>query len=91
MKTFSNAIGRLYVTLACDPDLRSAVYYVNEKCTIKLTRQRRPRSRDKAETFILTCGVPNYLERDFIKLLKKAGEKFPQRKIQLRFWPGGKK
>lgn len=81
-----NAIGRLYVAMG-NTDIRSAVYYVSEKQTIKLTRRRRYCSRDKAETFILTCGVPNYLERDFIKLLKKAGEKFPLRKIQFRFWP----
>lgn len=90
MKTVSNAIGRLYVALACDPTLRSAVYYGSEKYTIKLTRQRRPRLRDRAETFVLTLGVPNYRERAFIKLLIKAGEKFPQRKIQFRFWPRSK-
>lgn len=41
----------------------------------------------KGETFALTIGRPNYAERKFIALCKKAGEKFPVRKVQLKFPP----
>ncbi len=34
----------------------------------------------------LTIGKPNYLERDFIKLCKKAGEPFPVKKVQLKMY-----
>lgn len=33
----------------------------------------------------LTHGRPNYLEREFIKACKKAGEPFPVKKVQLKF------
>ena len=36
-------------------------------------------------TIILTIGRPNFAERQFIKLCKKAKEKFPIAKIQLKF------
>jgi len=39
---------------------------------------------------VFTVGKPNYREREFIKLAEKAGERFPIRKIQIR-WPKEKK
>ncbi len=39
----------------------------------------------------VTEGKPNYAERKFIKKLKKAGESFPVKKIQLKFLPEKKK
>lgn len=39
----------------------------------------------------LTIGRPNYAERKFIKLCQKAGEKFPIKKIQLKFLKSHKK
>lgn len=33
----------------------------------------------------LTIGKPNFAEKEFIKLCKKAKEKFPLQKIQLKF------
>ena len=32
----------------------------------------------------LTIGKPNYVEREFIKACKKAGEPFPVKKVQLK-------
>jgi len=40
---------------------------------------------------VLTIGRPNYAEREFIKLCKKAGEPFPVKKMQLKFYPKKKK
>lgn len=70
---------------------RRATAYESTNYTIKATRQRPYNKRDKAETFIVTMGRPNYEEREFIKLAKKAGESFPIKKIQLKFWPKKKK
>jgi hypothetical protein len=42
------------------------------------------RSRTKRQTeIVVTIGKPNYAERKFIELAKKAGEPFPIKKIQL--------
>jgi hypothetical protein len=35
---------------------------------------------------VLTIGKPNYTEREFIKLCKKANEPFPIKKVQLKFY-----
>jgi hypothetical protein len=40
---------------------------------------------------LFTDGRPNYTERQFIKLCKKAGEPFPIRNIQLKFPPKKRK
>jgi hypothetical protein len=74
-----------------NPDVRRATIFVSPKLTAKATRQRKYDRRAKAETFLVTVGVPNYLERAFIKLLKKAKEPFPVKKVQIKFWPKKKK
>lgn len=38
----------------------------------------------------LTIGPPNYVEREFVKKCRKAGEPFPVKKIQLKYPPGKK-
>jgi hypothetical protein len=35
---------------------------------------------------VFTIGKPNYEEREFIKKCKKAGEPFPVKKIQVKFY-----
>lgn len=35
----------------------------------------------------LTRGKPNYAEREFIAVCKKAGEPFPVKNVQLKFFP----
>lgn len=74
-----------------DSSVRKATIYLNPKLTAKATRQRPWDRWAKAETFLVTVGVPNYSERAFIKLCKKAKESFPVKKVQLKFWPKGKK
>ena len=61
---------------------KKATAYQSENTTIKATL----RSKDRSQLqILLTIGKPNYQERQFIKLCKKAGEKFPIKKIQLKF------
>jgi hypothetical protein len=64
-----------------------ATKYLGEKLTIKATRKRYggKHSRGRAADIVFTVGKPNYEEREFIKLCKKAGESFPVKKIQLKF------
>lgn len=66
-----------------------ATKYVTTTFIIRATRKRyggKLVKRKGAPVEILfTVGRPNYLERAFIKTLKKAGEPFPVRKIQLKF------
>ena len=52
---------------------------------------RATRRHPKTSEFVLKIGSPNYLERDFIKACKKAGEPFPVRNIQIKFYPEKKK
>ena len=66
---------------------RKATFYFSPKLVAKATRQRRPDRRTNQETFVVTLGRPNYAERKFIKTLKAAGEPFPVKKIQYKFYP----
>lgn len=66
---------------------RKAVVYVAPDLTVKATRQRRPAGRDRQATIVVTIGRPNYAERNFIRLCKRAGEPLPVRNIQLVGWP----
>jgi len=40
--------------------------------------------RDKSVEIVVKIGKPNFAEREFIKLCKKAGEPFPVKKLQFK-------
>lgn len=63
---------------------RKATKYVSPKEVIKATFQGKRDKRATHNTVLITVGAPNYAERKFIKLAKKAFEPFPIKKIQLR-------
>jgi hypothetical protein len=66
-----------------------AIKYIDEKTTLKATRRRYDskilKGKNHPIEILFTLGRPNYEEREFIKLCKKAGELFPVKKIQLKF------
>lgn len=80
-------------------NLITATKYISPNLTVRLSRKRHNKNVydkrkarvfviDKKEhriDFVLCVGAPNYLERDFIKSCKKAGEPFPIKKIQLKY------
>ena len=78
----SLAVSYLYTR----PGIRQAIVYVAPNFVVKATRQSKPTLRTRSETFLLTVGRPAYLERRFIKACFKAGEPFPVKKVQLKFY-----
>lgn len=87
MKVSRDAVARVVMSVLECPDLRRATLYLDDKTTVKATRQSRYDARYGAETILVTVGTPNYAERKFIRLCRKAGEPLPVRKIQLKWWP----
>lgn len=69
---------------------KTATKYVSEKLTIRASRKlyggKLP-PKGSNEEIVLTIGRPNFEAREFIKKCKKAGEKFPVKKIQLTYPP----
>jgi hypothetical protein len=63
-----------------------ATKYISDRLTVKATRilYKKSNLSPRAIEIRLTAGRPNYLERRFIKVLGKAGEKFPVKKVQLK-------
>ena len=68
-------------------DAKTATKYIDEKTVVRATWRHKPSGRNSREEMVVTIGIPNYLERDFIKSCKKAGEPLPVKKIQFRKWP----
>lgn len=85
--TFANLCLRQMVR---DTDLRRATIFVGPDTTVKVSRQRRHDRRFKAETFLVTIGPPNFVERRFIKACQAAEEPFPVKKVQIKYWPARK-
>lgn len=79
-------IHTVFSTLVCTKNARSAVAYTSPKSVVKLTRMRREDNRRKSDNFLLTVGAPNFREREFIRSCQKAGEPFPVKKVQLKFF-----
>ena len=78
--------GRVLDTLIAT-GARRATSYLDENTIVRATAQRRPDKRSRSQTYLLTIGKPAFLDRRFIRMAKKAGEPFPIKKVQLKFWP----
>jgi hypothetical protein len=88
MNTTHNA-GVIIATLL-DNDAYQTTKYIAPNQVMRATRRvwkRKIDRRDRRIELVVTIGAPNYREREFIKVLKKAGEPFPVKKVQIRFMP----
>lgn len=68
---------------------RKATFYINNKLVVRATRRHAPDRRIKRIEMALTYGVPNFVERRFIRLCAQAGEKLPT-KVQVKWWKKNK-
>ena len=68
-------------TMLVHRDIRRTTTFVAPKLTVKVTRQRKPRANARQETFLVSIGTPNFLERRTIKSGKI--KKYPDIKIDL--------
>lgn len=70
------------------PKCYRATKFLDEKRIVRVsakTYNGKVAAKNQNLECVLTIGRPNYLERDFIKKCKKAGEPFPVKKVQLKF------
>lgn len=65
---------------------RKATKYVSPSMVVKATARYKPRRGARSCEIVVTVGTPNYAERDFIRDAKKAGERFPLRRVQVKEW-----
>ena len=65
-----------------DPKIKRTTKIISARLIVRATR-RHPRANE----FVLKIGSPNYLERDFIKLCTKAGEPYPIKNVQIKYYP----
>ena len=93
MEDFSEhatTFGELATALSMDGAVK-ATKYLSPKLVIKATRKRfkgKIVKRNGIAQIVFTVGAPNFSERDFIRVAKKAKLPFPVRRIQMRFTKG---
>ncbi len=83
---FDRVIDALLTQYAGKSPARRATLYVDHDYVISACLQQRPHKRALRHTIVLKIGRPNFREREFIRACKKAGEPFPVKKIQLKFY-----
>lgn len=66
---------------------KKATVFLSRTLVVKATRRLKPYKRARTTELVLTIGAPNYAERQFIRACDKAGEPFPVRKVQLKWYP----
>lgn len=81
----------LVINVLLGHEARTATKYIAPDQIVRATRIGKPDKRNKNVSVVLTFGKPNYSEQLFIKKCKKAGEPFPVKKVQLKFWPKKRK
>lgn len=85
MKITRDAISKTVFGLL-ETGARKASFYLAEDTVVTATRPHKPDKRAKSFSIVVTMGRPNYRGRLFIKACQKAGEPFPVKKLQLKFW-----
>lgn len=78
------------VDMLLENNAKRATKYISDKLVVAAQRKSFGNKIDKRERRIeisLKIGVPNYAEKEFIASCKKAGEPFPVKKVQLKFFP----
>lgn len=80
-----NAVAEVVRTVI-NAKAHKATKYLSDREIVRATRRlvRGKIPNSKNIELILTIGRPNYAERKFIKLCKKASEPFPVRKVQVK-------
>lgn len=86
-KISRTSVAKVVEVMLSSPDVYRATVYQDERTTVKMTRLHKHDRRSRSASFVLTVGVPNYLERLCIKVLKRAGEPLPVKKVQMKGWP----
>ena len=86
MKVPRSSIYRV-VEACLEVGARAAEIYLSPNMVVRSARRFKPKKRDGRTEIVVTIGVPNYKQRDFIKACKKAGEPFPIKKMQMKWWP----
>jgi hypothetical protein len=82
-----NYTGFAYLAgLIIDSGAKKATQYISPTEVAKATRRGKARKSDRTVEMVFTIGKPNFEEREFIKKCKKAGEPFPVKKIQVKFY-----
>lgn len=82
MKSLTMGVSDVIVTTTTE-GARQATKYVSPKLIVRATTVQRSRHTVRV---LLSIGRPNYRERQFIKLCKKAGELFPIKKTQVKWY-----
>ena len=77
---------RIVVRELAHPGVYRATKFLSEHLTVKATRIGKGSLRSRAVNARITMGRPNFSERAFIKRCRAAGEPFPVRKVQLKWF-----
>jgi hypothetical protein len=80
-------IAQVVLALVNRAEVIKATKYVSPTQIIRATKRLYGKKliRDRVE-IMLTIGKPNYVEREFVKMCKKAGEPFPVKHAQLKLY-----
>ena len=81
-KHFATVCGALAAS-----DAKTAIKIIDEKTIVKAIYRFKPKARSRQEEMVVTFGAPDYRTARLIKSFKKAGEPFPVKKVQFRFYP----
>lgn len=86
MKVTRKSIAHCIETILEDPSVRMATVYFSESLVVRGTARFRPDRRTTRTEILLTIGRPNFVERRFIRMCKRAGEPLPVKKVQVKWW-----
>ena len=82
MKTPFNAVTQVLEIMLRIPKAKRATKFLTPTQIVRTTRRHKG-----VNEFVLKIGSPNYLDRDFIKACRKAGEPFPVKRVQIQMYP----
>lgn len=71
------------------PAVKTVTVFIPPKQTcndrVRVTWAQKPRAKDREKHFVVSFGHPNYAEREFLKLCRKA--KCNPKRLWFKMWP----
>jgi hypothetical protein len=76
--------------IIADKTVHRATLYISPKQIVRATRKHQSHHGVHID-MVVTIGRPNFVEREFIRRCKIAGEPFPVKKVQVKHYKPKKK
>lgn len=76
--------------LHSDYRMKTVTWYRSPTSTVRISKKHKHKKNAYNPSYIVTVGKPNYASKLKVKTYIKAGEPFPVKKLEFKYYPRAK-